>query len=183
MQMSFNMWQALHRKTRHSEQNGYNKSIDSSLCKIYYLFAKSDANYFPPDKIDEHQDNLASLDNYFLTPCDPIYINPLLLTSQQVDEIDEHLLAKFSYLARGDVSPMQAVIGSITAQEIVKACSGKFNPIRQWFYFDALECLPEDFHELPEVRGLVQCFHGDDGSGVFAFNVFQIGPFFKALLS
>ncbi|XP_064399352.1 ubiquitin-like modifier-activating enzyme 1 isoform X2 [Halichondria panicea] len=70
--------------------------------------------------------------------------------TNKVDEIDEHLLAKFSYLARGDVSPMQAVIGSITAQEIVKACSGKFNPIRQWFYFDALECLPEDFHELPE---------------------------------
>ncbi len=62
-------------------------------------------------------------------------------------------MAKFSYLARGDLSPMQAVIGSITAQEVVKACSGKFNPIRQWFYFDALECLPEEFHELPEVRG------------------------------
>ncbi|XP_013787170.1 ubiquitin-like modifier-activating enzyme 1 [Limulus polyphemus] len=25
-----------------------------------------------------------------------------------------------------------------------KACSGKFHPIYQWFYFDALECLPED---------------------------------------
>ncbi len=37
-----------------------------------------------------------------------------------------------------------------TAQEIVKACSGKFTPIRQWFYYDALECLPEDFHVLPE---------------------------------
>lgn len=23
-----------------------------------------------------------------------------------------------------------------------KACSGKFNPIQQWFYFDAFECLP-----------------------------------------
>lgn len=25
-----------------------------------------------------------------------------------------------------------------------QACSGKFMPIRQWLYFDALECLPED---------------------------------------
>jgi ubiquitin-activating enzyme E1 len=24
-----------------------------------------------------------------------------------------------------------------------QACSGKFMPIRQWLYFDALECLPE----------------------------------------
>lgn len=67
---------------------------------------------------------------------------------------------------------MQAVIGGITAQEIMKvisitldishivfkmylslfllilyfalqACSGKFHPIVQWLYFDALECLPE----------------------------------------
>ena len=24
-----------------------------------------------------------------------------------------------------------------------QACSGKFSPIFQWMYFDALECLPE----------------------------------------
>lgn len=29
-----------------------------------------------------------------------------------------------------------------------KACSGKFNPIKQWLYFDALETLSEDF-EIP----------------------------------
>ena len=32
----------------------------------------------------------------------------------------------------------------------LQACSGKFNPIMQWFYFDALECLPEEFDLLPE---------------------------------
>ena len=32
----------------------------------------------------------------------------------------------------------------------LQACSGKFNPIMQWFYFDALECLPEDFDLLPD---------------------------------
>lgn len=26
--------------------------------------------------------------------------------------------------------------------EIFQACSGKFTPLRQWLYFDALECLP-----------------------------------------
>lgn len=27
---------------------------------------------------------------------------------------------------------------------IFQACTGKFSPIHQWFYFDALECLPVD---------------------------------------
>lgn len=26
----------------------------------------------------------------------------------------------------------------------LQACSGKFTPLQQWLYFDALECLPED---------------------------------------
>uniref|UniRef100_A0A7S3AS77 E1 ubiquitin-activating enzyme n=1 Tax=Haptolina ericina TaxID=156174 RepID=A0A7S3AS77_9EUKA len=39
--------------------------------------------------------------------------------------------------------PMAAVFGGIVGQEVVKACTGKFHPICQGFYFDALECLPE----------------------------------------
>lgn len=59
-------------------------------------------------------------------------------------ELDANLIHKFSYIAEGDLSPMQTVIGGITAQEIMKACSGKFHPIVQWLYFDACECLPEE---------------------------------------
>lgn len=36
------------------------------------------------------------------------------------------------------------VIGAIAAQEVMKACSGKFSPISQHFYFDSLESLPEE---------------------------------------
>lgn len=35
-------------------------------------------------------------------------------------ELDEQLLGKIAYVASGNVSPMQAVIGSITAQEVIK---------------------------------------------------------------
>ncbi|KAG9509023.1 Ubiquitin-like modifier-activating enzyme 1 [Fragariocoptes setiger] len=66
-----------------------------------------------------------------------------------VDELDTKLLSMVSKLAQGDVAPMQAVIGGIVAQEVMKACTGKFMPIRQWFYFDALECLPEDETSYP----------------------------------
>lgn len=38
---------------------------------------------------------------------------------------------------------MTAAIGGTVAQEVMKACSGKFTPINQFMYFDAIECLPE----------------------------------------
>ncbi|EGD76506.1 hypothetical protein PTSG_07623 [Salpingoeca rosetta] len=59
-------------------------------------------------------------------------------------EVDERVLRLFASQATGSVSPMDTVIGGIAAQEVMKACSGKFMPIRQHFYFDSLECLPEE---------------------------------------
>lgn len=58
-------------------------------------------------------------------------------------EIDADLINKLSYVAAGDLCPMAAFIGGVTAQEAMKACSGKFTPIQQHLHFDALECLPE----------------------------------------
>jgi len=60
------------------------------------------------------------------------------------EELDEKLIMEFASQATGDVCPVQAVIGGVAAQEVMKACSGKFMPIKQWLYFDALECLPEE---------------------------------------
>lgn len=62
----------------------------------------------------------------------------------KVEEVSDDLMRSFSYCAAGNCCPMQAVIGGIAAQEVMKACSGKFTPIQQWLYFDALECLPEE---------------------------------------
>ncbi|KAG8238590.1 hypothetical protein J437_LFUL018299, partial [Ladona fulva] len=58
------------------------------------------------------------------------------------NDINEEVLRKFSYMVSGDTCPMNAVIGGIVAQEVLKASSGKFTPIFQWLYFDAVECLP-----------------------------------------
>jgi ubiquitin-activating enzyme E1 len=57
-------------------------------------------------------------------------------------KIDEKLITELSYQAQGDLSPMAAFFGGLAAQEILKAVSGKFHPIVQWLYFDALESLP-----------------------------------------
>merc|ERR1719418_238880 len=67
-----------------------------------------------------------------------------------VETIDESLIEIFAKTCMGDLSPMAAAMGGIVAQEVMKACSGKFMPIKQWLYFDALECLPEDRSGLTE---------------------------------
>ncbi|XP_064155839.1 ubiquitin-like modifier-activating enzyme 1 [Anguilla rostrata] len=61
----------------------------------------------------------------------------------KLEQLDEGLLRKLAYLAAGDLAPVNAFIGGLAAQEVMKACTGKFMPIVQWLYFDALECLPE----------------------------------------
>lgn len=57
--------------------------------------------------------------------------------------VTDDVIKQLAFGAQGDISPMAAVLGGIAAQEILKAASGKFHPIFQWFYFDAIELLPE----------------------------------------
>ena len=59
-------------------------------------------------------------------------------------EFDDKLLKQLAYGATGDLPPMVAVVGGLVAQEVLKACSGKFHPTQQYFYFDSLESLPDD---------------------------------------
>ena len=65
-------------------------------------------------------------------------------------ELNTNLLEIFSKVCAGDLNPINATIGGIVAQEIMKACSGKFYPIYQWLYFDAIECLPENLNTITE---------------------------------
>ncbi|KAF9387292.1 SPS-sensor component ptr3 [Podila verticillata] len=62
--------------------------------------------------------------------------------SAEKAELDEKLIHELAYQAVGDLSPVIAVIGGTIAQEVLKACTGKFSPIHQWMYFDSLESLP-----------------------------------------
>ncbi|XP_028261049.1 ubiquitin-like modifier-activating enzyme 1 [Parambassis ranga] len=68
----------------------------------------------------------------------------------QLEELDEAAVRRLSYTARGDLAPVNAFIGGMAAQEVIKACSGKFTPLKQWLYFDALECLPEEEDNVAE---------------------------------
>ncbi|XP_041459410.1 ubiquitin-like modifier-activating enzyme 1 [Lytechinus variegatus] len=76
-------------------------------------------------------------------------INSQAPDASKQESMDDKLITQLAYNATGDICPMQAVIGGVAAQEVMKACSGKFNPIKQWLYFDSLECLPEDESAMP----------------------------------
>ena len=62
-------------------------------------------------------------------------------SKNKIAELDTKLLRKFAMISRGDLSPMSTFIGGIVGQEALKACSGKFHPIFQFFYFDSIESL------------------------------------------
>lgn len=65
-------------------------------------------------------------------------------------ELNSELLETFCKVSSGDLNPMNAAVGGVVAQEVMKACSGKFHPIVQWLYLDAIECLPKDRSVLTE---------------------------------
>ncbi len=72
------------------------------------------------------------------------------------EKINEDLITELSYQARGDLPAMTAFFGGLVAQEVLKASSGKFTPIKQWLYFDSLESLPTETEE-EKYRSKDQC--------------------------
>jgi len=63
-------------------------------------------------------------------------------------EFAPRLLANLASGSRGEIAPLTAFFGGIVGQEVMKAASGKFNPLQQWLYFDAEEALPNNGEAL-----------------------------------
>jgi ubiquitin-activating enzyme E1-like protein 2 len=63
-------------------------------------------------------------------------------TPANVEKVDDDLMRKLSFTARGSIIPLTAFMGGFFAQEVIKALSGKYTPLNQWFYLDAVEVLP-----------------------------------------
>ena len=76
--------------------------------------------------------------------------NAIKAENESEVELNPELIELFGKISAGNLNPMNATIGGIVAQEVMKACSGKFHPIYQWLYFDSIECLPADRSELTE---------------------------------
>ena len=70
-------------------------------------------------------------------------INDAASPATKIDDVDpDGVLTVFAKTAAGYLSPMCAMFGGVIGQEVVKACTGKFHPLHQWFYFDSIESLP-----------------------------------------
>ncbi|KAK1351586.1 E1 ubiquitin-activating enzyme [Heracleum sosnowskyi] len=76
------------------------------------------------------------------------------LTNGKLEDIDKKLLRNFAFGSRAVLNPMAAMFGGIVGQEVVKACSGKFQPLFQFFYFDSIESLPVEPLEADDLKPL-----------------------------
>ncbi|KAF8096482.1 hypothetical protein N665_0307s0013 [Sinapis alba] len=74
------------------------------------------------------------------------------LGDARLEDVNSKLLRHLAFGARAVLNPMAAMFGGIVGQEVVKACSGKFHPIFQFFYFDSLESLPNEPLDASEFR-------------------------------
>jgi ubiquitin-activating enzyme E1 len=64
-------------------------------------------------------------------------------SAAKVDTLNETLVKQLSWTARGNIIGLTAFLGGIMAQEVIKCLSGKFTPLHQWLYVDAVELLPD----------------------------------------
>ncbi|CAL0309663.1 unnamed protein product [Lupinus luteus] len=70
----------------------------------------------------------------------------------KLEDMNPKLLRQFAFGARAVLNPMAAMFGGIVGQEVVKACSGKFHPLFQFFYFDSVESLPTEPLDSNDLR-------------------------------
>ncbi|KAL9654479.1 hypothetical protein ABK040_010499 [Willaertia magna] len=93
----------------------------------------------------------------------------LLLDNNNEEEkenvyFNEKVIELLSFTCRGNLSPMASFLGGIISQEVIKACIGKYTPLKQFLYFDAFDCLPEEECNFPteEECQLVSLENNDD---------------------
>jgi len=57
--------------------------------------------------------------------------------------VNDTFISAVGRCVAGELSPMVSFMGGVAAQEVLKSCTGKFSPLQQFLYFDAVEVLPE----------------------------------------
>uniref|UniRef100_A0A3P8UXM3 Ubiquitin-like modifier-activating enzyme 6 n=1 Tax=Cynoglossus semilaevis TaxID=244447 RepID=A0A3P8UXM3_CYNSE len=97
--------------------------------------------------------------------------------------VNAELVQCLSRTARGTLPPLAAAVGGLASQEALKAITGKFAPLQQWFYLDATEvvrplqsCPAEEF--LPKgdrYDGLRACIGESMCLELHKLRVFMVG--------
>eukprot|EP01059_Diplonema_ambulator_P035823 TRINITY_DN8611_c0_g1_i1.p1 TRINITY_DN8611_c0_g1~~TRINITY_DN8611_c0_g1_i1.p1 ORF type:complete len:1045 (+),score=438.60 TRINITY_DN8611_c0_g1_i1:165-3137(+) len=96
--------------------------------------------------------------------------------------LDKDLVRRLAAVSKGNLGPMAALLGGLAAHEVLKAASGKFTPIHQWFYYEARECLlsPPPTAEACQPQecrydGLIAVFGKDFQEKLHNSKVFVVG--------
>jgi ubiquitin-activating enzyme E1 len=122
------------------------KSFEESLKEPEFMYYDL-ANFEKPEilhKCFQLLDKFIEENNRFPAPyCESDY--NLFVNNE---ECSTDLIKQFCYTCSGNLCPTSAVIGGIIGQEVMKACSGKFTPIKQFLYFGAFECLGKDWKNI-----------------------------------
>ncbi|QRG40836.1 ubiquitin-activating enzyme E1 1 [Candidozyma auris] len=100
-------------------------------------------------------------------------------------EVDKKLLKELAFQATGDIPGVSAFFGGLIAQEVLKCCSSKFGPVKQFLYFDSLESLPnpEEYPRTLETTkpvgsrydGQIAVFGSDFQKKISNLKVFLVG--------
>lgn len=82
-----------------------------------------------------------SLRRYFIQEITFSKSKDKLAMSEEVDQI----FKKLAMTCAGRICGVDAVIGAMGAQEVIKAVSNKFTPTKQFLHFEALNILPDNY--------------------------------------
>lgn len=108
---------------------------------------------------------------------DKDYSTFLKMAKELDEKVDKNIIEKFVRTYNSRTMPVVSFIGGIAAQEALKACSQKFSPIFQWFYFDALDCLKTMTDNSSESRykSQVRLFGNEFQDKLSKLNYFIVG--------
>ena len=98
------------------------------------------------------EDKISSFDAYNFDHtkfCHELFLSyHKLYELKNLTDKQEIIKDKFYKTVRGKFCPIQSIIGSIVAQEAMKAITGKFTPINQWLYFDEFNLIDLNLIDL-----------------------------------
>ncbi|XP_034043389.1 ubiquitin-like modifier-activating enzyme 6 [Thalassophryne amazonica] len=97
--------------------------------------------------------------------------------------VNAELVRCLSRTARGALPPLAAAVGGLVSQEILKAITGKFAPLQQWFYLDVIEVVrplqslstEEFFPRGDRYDGLRACIGESECLELHKLRVFMVG--------
>ncbi|XP_072319918.1 ubiquitin-like modifier-activating enzyme 6 [Eucyclogobius newberryi] len=97
--------------------------------------------------------------------------------------INSELVRCLARTAKGVLPPLAAAVGGFASQEALKAITGKFAPLQQWFYIDAVEVVrplqsvpAEDFYPRGDrYDGLRACIGESMSLELQKLRVFMVG--------